>query len=212
MNLKEAFRYEKFLSHLFKEGLDRMQHNPTKTLFEHRRHAAYPAHEDVTYKEDSDRPDPDNDEILSFLLYVINQKRELGDAIRAAKSGAEVNIDTEMQVNNMRRYLYKSLECMLENRPKTVVSTGDGVGYYFDKDGSQKEYHYDVAEKTVINFDRQHFGETATRLARQAEISSSGIERQMVLVQVDYEPPFEVYGTMLQALEKFTKQKKKLAG
>ena len=208
MNLKDAFRYEKFLTRLFNEGLHRLQANPTIVYNDHKRHAAYPKHEDETFlSEYSDLERPGKDVLLDLLLYLLRQKQLLGEAIRRAKSEVGVSLDAEMQINAMRRSLYDVLQTMLACRPQTVTSFGEGTGYYFTDDGVQKEYRYDIDRRTVLNFSRQKFGEKATALIRQAEKVSSGIERQLLFVQVEYDPPFEVHCGLQDVLEQYAERK-----
>ena len=208
MNLKDAFRYEKFLTRLFNEGVFRLEERPTAVLYCHKRHAAYPKHQDESLWEKGSDICFDNDVLLDFLLYVLERKRALGEAIRRAKNDAAVTLDAEMQINAMRRRLYEGLQTMLSSRPRNVMCFGDGVGYYLAEDGTQKEYHYDIEKQTVLTFNRQRFGEKATALIRKAETVSSAIERQLLLVQVDFDPLFEVHLNLQEAYEQFAERSK----
>ena len=210
MNLKNAFRYEKKLTTLFSEGVHWLEERPTVKFYDHRCHAAYPKHADKTLREEDRRlsPAPNSDALLDFLLYLLRQKQLLGEAIRRAKNEAPGSIDAEIQINAMRRRLYDTLREMLAYSAHTVVSVGEGVGHYFADDGAEKSYHYDIAERTELNFNREKFGEKATALIRQAEKVSEYIEKQLHLVQVDYDPPFEVYCTLTDAFEQYVNNKK----
>lgn len=209
MNLKEAFRYEKYLTRLFNEGRHRLQDRPMIVYYDHLRHSAYAKHDDETLRGEGSLSDqPDKEETLDFLLYLLRQKQTLGEAIRRAKSEGGVSLDAETQINAMRRQLYDTLQDMMQNRPRTLMCFGEGTGYYFSEDGTQKEYRYDIRERTVLSFSREKFGEKATALIRQAEKVSAGIERQLLFVQVEYDPPFEVHCSLQEALEQYVDKRK----
>ena len=208
MNLKDAFRYERVLTRLFHEGLHSMEARPTMVFYHHRRSAARPGQPDETTREKNCVDGLNNDLLLDFLLFLLQQKRLLGEAIRNAKREEAGIIDAEMQINAMRRRLYDTLRQMLSHKNDVTCRFGEGVGYYLDGDGTQREYHYDIEELTTVNFDREHFGKKATELIRQAENVSSWLERQLLRVEVTYDPPFEVYCQLTDAVERFAAGRK----
>ncbi len=209
MNLKESFRYEKFLTNLFNEGRRRLMEKPTYLEYVHHRHAAYPKHKDETLIEEGNISIPGNDIVLSFLLYVIKEKEHLGEAIRTAKQNTAGMADVELQLNAMRRALYGDIRRLMEYEAETVVHRDEGIGHFIGEDGEQKDYKYDIDHVTKLNFPRNKFGETATSLIRKAESVSNYIEKQLVDTTVDYDPPFEVFCCFQDALELYFR---KLAG
>ena len=88
MNLKEAFRYQNKLQRLMEEaeGILGQERNVTRVENTALRHKVNPEDQDETTLEAPETEYADQiTEIAVFLMYLLDQKEQLGRAIRKAK-------------------------------------------------------------------------------------------------------------------------------
>lgn len=140
MNLKEAFRYQKFLDSMMENARMMLcvRENCMTTVEKHLRSAVIPSapDEEIT-------PEPTDyigsDKMLAFSLSIVEEKQKLSDAISKAKAAAGIDIDAAIEVNKMRQSLAASLRSVLAN--KSSKRKGTSYGYYFNEvSGSQERY------------------------------------------------------------------------
>ncbi|MCD8117657.1 MAG: hypothetical protein LUE21_11225 [Oscillospiraceae bacterium] len=145
-------------------------------------------------------------ELTEFLLWLLGEREKLFAAIRAAKSGLPLDIDSETSLNASRQEAVRVLKHMADLRPNEVTVANGGLGYRFNADGNQVSYKCDIRKVTTINFDRNAVKKRAAALARRADEISAEIDRCVVNAPVDYTPPFDVNDSFADVFEAFTGQ------
>ena len=204
MNLKEAFRYQNKIQRLMEEAEDilRLDRNVTKVENTALRHKVNPEAEDETTEEMPETEYAQQiTEIAAFLMFLLNQREELSHAIRAAKTGLDLDFDGEVSLNAKRQELAAIFRHMGEIRCSENVYPGAGVGYKFNAEGNQVSYRCDLKKVTTIHFNRNKIRSYATGLSKKADQISARLDQAMVNTQVDYEEPFDVnetFGSLLQ--------------
>lgn len=204
MYLKEAFRYQNFLSNLI-EGTAVYLNNPsyiTKTIEEHMRRKANPDAEDETIEVQVDRPFVcDNNQLVSFIQHLMEEKEKLTSAISAAKRSCDIDIDAELANNRIRQKISDILDDMTHRR--SSESMVRGTSYKFNSEGNQVPYSYDVKRVTTIDFDRNKVKGICRALVQKSDEVSTNIDKVMVELQVDYEPEFSISDSIEDAIEQF---------
>lgn len=206
MNLKEAFRFQNKLQSLLDEATRILSRdsNVTKVQTTYLRHKVMSEFEDETTV---DIPDHDYTEkitlLVDFMVYLLNEREKLSNAIRTAKNALSIDIDTETSLNAGRQQLMKLLLHMNELRSSEVLIPNGGFGYRFNADGNQVSYKCDVKRVTTINFDRNAVRKHATALSKKSDETSMEIDRCVVNADVSYEAPFDVNDSFAEVFQAF---------
>ena len=202
MNLKEAFRYQKFLSNLLQNASVILQ-NPSRSLTTtklHKRHAANPEAEDVEEIVDEGEF-VRNDTVLAFMIHLVGEKQKLSTAITDAKRGIDFDIDAAVETNKCRQIMQRAIGGMLRNTGRKIKSIGND--YKFDVNGQQVPYRYEVDITTTENYDKDKAKAEMRSAAKTADEVSKSIDAAMVNTVVDYAPPYDVNESFDDALEAF---------
>lgn len=204
MYLKEAFRYQNFLS----QTIDRtaaclsIQNYVTKTTQEHLRSKANPEAEDETVEIAVDRPfNCTNNQLVSFLEHLMKEKERLTAAISAAKRSCTIDIDAELANNRVRQKVAAALSDM--SKMRVTESIVRGVGYKFNGEGNQVPYNYDIKQVTTIDFDRNKVRNAGRDLMSKADEVSTEIDKVMVELVVDYTPEYSINDSFEDIVELF---------
>lgn len=206
MNLKEAFRFQNKLQSLLDEATRILSRdsNVTKVQTTYLRHKVMSEFEDETTV---DIPDHDYTEkitlLVDFMVYLLNEREKLSNAIRTAKNALSIDIDTETSLNAGRQQLMKLLLHMNELRSSEVLIPNGGFGYRFNAEGNQVSYKCDVKRVTTINFDRNAVRKHAAALSKKSDETSMEIDRCVVNADVSYEAPFDVNDSFAEVFQAF---------
>lgn len=206
MNLKEAFRFQNKLKELDSTActLLAVPDLITKVETTYFRSKVIPEAEDeVRVSESAHFCAGRVNELVDFLLYLLEQRAALGKAIRAAKAGMELDMDLETGLNSQRQTIAATLQTMSDLRASEKLEPLGGIGYRFNADGNQVSYHCDAKKVTTINFDRNKVRKLAAKLYREADETSTKLDVALVTTQVDYRPPFDVNATFESIFEQF---------
>ena len=209
MNLKEAFRYQNKLQRLMDEaqGILMRERNVVKVENTALLHKANPDAADETTMEEPDTEYADHiTHIAMMLMYLLEQRRLLGYAIRDAKKGLELDFDGEVSLNGKRQELANVFRRMGEIRSSETLLPGAGIGYKFNAEGNQVSYRCDLKKVTTINFDRTKVRSFASALSQAADRTSAQLDASLVNTQVAYEPPFDVNESFADVLQWFIEQ------
>jgi len=137
MYLKEAFRYQNFLSRLVDNTVNYLSNTNfiTKTTQEHLRKKAHSEAENETVEVAVDRPfECTNNQLVSFLEHLMDEKEKLTMAISAAKRNCPIDIDAELANNRTRQRVAAVLASM--SRIRAAENTICGVAYKFNGEGN----------------------------------------------------------------------------
>ena len=204
MNLKEAFRYQNKIQRLMEEaeGILSRERNVTKvenTVFLHK------VNPDVQDETTLEMPETEYagqiTEIAVFLMFLLEERARLSQAIRTAKQSMELDFDGEVSLNAKRQEIAGIFRRMGEIRSSESLYSGAGVGYKFNAEGNQVSYRCDLKKVTTINFDRNKVRAYAAGLSKKADRISAELDKNIVITEVNYEAPFDVNDSFADVLQ-----------
>lgn len=195
MDLKDAFRFQNKLESLMDEacGILQDRRNILKVRTTHLRSQVSPEEKDVEVEElcPSDYAGQAT-ALAAFLMAMLAEREKLSAAIRGAKAGLDIDMDSQVGLNRVRQQMAATLRQMTACRSGEKVIPGGGTGYRFNSDGNQVTYRCDARVVTTIDFDRDKVRGMAAELSRRADEVSAALDRCLVNTQVAYQPPFDV--------------------
>jgi len=205
LNLKEAFRFTRKINDLFHEASRSIgdRNHALKITKKHLRKAANPEAEDKTEEVDVGEFYK-NDDVLSFMRYLMGEKELLVLAIRRAKASCEVDIDGAAEVNKLRQGFRDSIDSMLRNTASK--KTERGSDYKFNVEGNQTGYTYEIEVEYTEAYDRAMAKEVMRSVITSADSTSKAIDEAMINTIVNYSLPFDVNDSFDDAIENFLKR------
>ncbi len=204
MYLKEAFRYQNFLNRMTNQVSMHLRNRGyiTKTTQEHFRKKANAEAEDEVVEVKIERPFAcTNNQLVDFLLHLMEEKEQLTTAIGAAKRTCQFDIDAELANNRIRQSVAGTLNDMAAIRPSESIIRG--TAYKFNGEGNQVPYNYDVKQVTIIDFDRNKVRDNSRALSAKSDEVSAAIDRVMVELNVEYEPEFRIGDSFEDVIEQY---------
>lgn len=211
MNLNEAFRFQNKLRELSQgavkilSGPDLMKAETTVLCKK-----VIPEAENKVIVSDSATQFAEQiNEMVDFLMYLLDQRTDLGNAISKAKRGMELDFDLETGLNSQRHEFASTFQKMAVLRSSESLVPNGGTGYRFNAEGNQVTYRCDVKTVILINYDRNKVRKLAAKLYREADVVSTRLDVALVTTQVDYQPPFDVNGTFESIFEEFCEKHQK---
>ena len=195
MNLKEAFRFQNKLQGLMNEAQCILQNErnitKTQTTIFHKKVMPELENEVTVDMAPSEYADRIN-EVMSFLLWLLDEHEKLAKGIHDAKAALPIDMDNEVSLNSRRQQIASTLRYMVDLRSSEILQPGGGMGYRFNAEGNQVSYRCDAKRVTTINFDRNKARTYALAMNRKADEISAELDRCMVNSEVDYAMPFDV--------------------
>ena len=193
MNLKESYRYANYLDGLLSTAYTYL-HNKgyvTTTVEEHLRSKSNPDVEDETIEVQKpfDVEFKPND-VIDFVVKVIEEKEKLSNAIAVAKSATEIDIDNAIAMNKKKQGFVSVLNSIADIKPTEKKTTGKA--YKFDVNGEQKPYIYEVNSKTSIDFDRNDVRNLIKKYLKETDEISAKLDLIEITTQVDFVPTWDV--------------------
>lgn len=193
MILKEAYRYQNYLSNLISSagGYLCKKDFITETTQTHNRKKVNPEAEDeVMVVKTSYNVDFTPMQLIEFINKALVEKQKLTNAIDTAKKNTEINIDSSIEMNRIKQGYIGVLSSMTKTKSSETVSRGSG--YKFNADGNQVAYYYDIDNVTTINFDRNDVKGILKKLQRETDDISTKIDAIQATAEVDYEPIWDL--------------------
>jgi hypothetical protein len=185
MNLKESFRYQKFLDSLMNSACAYLR-NPDhymQTTEKHMRSKRNPDAVDEEKVIQKECPFQISD-VVAFMQWLISEKEELTTKIGRAKAFLANDMDAMVESNKYRQRVSEYLSVMLNNKPGTEVT--QARDYRFNNEGNQMAYLYDVEVTKTVTYDATAVKNLARSLLTRADEVSSEIDAKMVNTSVDY--------------------------
>lgn len=202
MNLKESFRYQNFLEGVMAEAgssLTNREHSLATTK-RHLRHKANPEADDMV--ETVDVGDfYKNDDVLSFMLMLVEEREKLTTAIGRAKASVGFDIDAAVETNKFRQLLAARTKAMLRFSASKRIE--QGCDYKFNVEGNQTKYIYDIEVEAAEAFDRDRAKDVVREIMSKADRMSAEIDAALINTRVEYEPPFNVNDSFDDVMEEF---------
>ena len=193
MNLKESYRYANYLDSLLRRAYTYLGNTGfvTTTVEEHLRSKSNPDVDDETIEVQKPYDvEFTPNQVIDFVVKVLDEKEKLSDAIAKAKSTTEINIDNAVAMNKKKQQFVNVLNTIADIKPSETKTTSKS--YKFDINGEQKPYVYDVNRKTSIDFDRTDVRNLIKKYLKETDEISSKLDLIEITTQVDIEPRFDV--------------------
>lgn len=204
MVLREAFRYQNFLTKLINEanGYLRKMNNIMDITEEHLRSKTQTEAEDEIKSNKEERPiKVDPDVVVQFLLQVLAEKEALAIAIVNAKKSHCEEFDVRMSINSTRTSIVDTLKFMAAFKNSEKINRGSA--FAFNAEGNQIQYYYDIKTTTKIDFNRANIKKAIYKLSGDIDASSATIDYWLSSVPVNYTPPFHIDDTFEELVEQF---------
>lgn len=193
MILKEAFRYQNYLTSLFTQATGYLSREDfiTTTTQKHNRTKVNPDAQD----EDMVVPktftvDYKPNDLINFVVKLIDEKQKLSNAITDAKKSLDIDIDAAMSMNKVKQNFISVLRRMVSI--KSSESDKEGTSYKFNNDGDQVSYRYPVKEVKTIDYDRNAVKGLISKYKKETDQISTTRDRIDIMTDVDYTPVWEV--------------------
>lgn len=186
MNLKESYRYSKFLDTLLEAAYAFLNDKSfiTTTTEKHLRSKTYSEAQDETLVVKKPDVDFDTNRLIDFVVEVLDERDRLLEAIALAKSKTEFNIDNAISMNKKKQSVARLFTKMAGIKPSESVSRG--TGYRFNNEMNQVPYYYDIEKITEIDYNRNDVRNLAKKYFTQADEISSKIDA----IEINTEVPF----------------------
>ena len=193
MNLKESYRYANYLDRLLMTADTYLRNKGFVTTTEqnHLRSKANPDAQDekIEVQKPYDVDFTPND-IIDFVVKVINEKENLFSAIANAKATTEINIDNAIAMNKKKQSFVNTLNSIVSIKPNETQSMGKD--YKFDINNEQKPYSYQIISKTSIDFDRTSVKGLIKKYNKECDEISSKLDEIEITTHVNFTPLFDV--------------------
>lgn len=193
MNLKESYRYANYLDGLLSTAYIYLRNKGfiTTTVEEHLRKHSNPDVENETIKVQKpyDVSFSPND-VIDFVVKIIDEKDKLSNAIAKAKDSTEINIDNAIAMNKKKQAFVSVLNGIADIKPSEKVV--NGTGYKFNQEGNQVKYFYNVKQITSIDFDRNDVRNLIKKYLKETDEISAKLDLIEITTQVDFVPTWDV--------------------
>lgn len=206
MNLKESFRYQNFLESMMSsagESITNREHSLAVTK-KHLRSKANSDAEDM-YENVDFGEFHKNDDVLGFMLFLVNEREKLTTAIGKAKATIGFDLDAAVETNKFRQTLAYRTKMMLRYAASKKMERG--TDYKFNAEGNQNQYFYDIEVEYTEAFNREEAKRLVKEIATEADKTSAAIDSAMINTQVDYTAPFNVNDSFDDVMEEFLAMK-----
>lgn len=194
MNLKESYRYANFLENLLDSAKNYLGRDDfvTTTKEDHLRSKANKDAEDELGVVVAKQIDVDftPNQVIDFIVKVINEKEKLFTAIADAKSTTEINIDNAISLNKRKQSIISTFQMLANRKPKEIQTTGRD--YKFDINGEQKPYNYNINKIISIDYDRNTVKNLIKKYRKECDEISSKLDEIEITTQVNFTPLFDV--------------------
>lgn len=193
MILKEAFRYQNYLTSLFVQAtgyLSREDFITTTTQKHNRSMINSDAQDEEIVIPKVFNVDYKPNDLIDFVVKLIDEKQKLSDAITNAKKSLNMDIDAAMSINKTKQDFISTLRRMVSIRP--TESEKEGTSYKFNNDGDQVSYRYPVKEVKTIDYNRNAVKGLISKYKKETDEISTERDRIDIMTDVDYTPVWEV--------------------
>ena len=193
MILKEAFRYQNYLSTLFVQATNYLSREDfiTTTTQKHNRSMinSDAQNEEIVVPKVFNVDYKPND-LIDFVVKLIDEKQKLSNAITDAKKSLDLDIDAAMSMNKTKQDFISTLRRMASIKP--TESDKEGTSYKFNNDGDQILYRYPVKEVKTIDYSRNAVKGLISKYKKETDEISTARDRIDIMTEVDYTPAWEV--------------------
>ena len=193
MNLKESYRYANYLDGLLSTAYTYLRNKGfvTTTKQNHLRSKANNEAQDeiIEVQKPYDVEFTPNN-VVDFVIKVLNEKEALFNAIADAKAGTEINIDNAIAMNKKKQGFVSILNGMADIKASESIVSGSD--YKFNQEGNQVKYFYNIEQSTSIDFDRTDVRNLIKKYLKETDEISAKLDLIEITTQVDFVPAFDI--------------------
>lgn len=205
MNLKESFRYQRFLDQTMTDAnyyIREESHN-LKVIKTHMRSKVNPEAEDIVEVPEN-KDSFTCDDVLAFMKFLVAERGKLSTAIGTAKANLEFDLDAAIEANKFRQTAKNAIRCMIAHRASKTIESGSN--FKFNAEGNQILYYYDVMVEKEENYNKAEAKKLMYSLIGEADRVSNEIDAALVNTIIDYDVPFDVNESFQDIMEAFAKK------
>ena len=193
MNLKESYRYANYLDGLLSTAYTYLRNKgfTTTTKQNHLRSKANSEAQDeiIEVQKPYDVEFTPNN-VVDFVIKVLNEKETLFNAIADAKSGTEINIDNAIAMNKKKQGFVSILNGMADIKASESIVSGSD--YKFNQEGNQVKYFYNIEQSTSIDFDRTDVRNLIKKYLKETDEISAKLDLIEITTIVDFVPKWDI--------------------
>lgn len=193
MNLKESYRYANYLDGLLSTAYTYLRNKGfvTTTKQNHLRSKANNEAQDeiIEVQKPYDVEFTPNN-VVDFVIKVLNEKETLFNAIADAKAGTEINIDNAIAMNKKKQGFVSILNGMADIKASESIVSGSD--YKFNQEGNQVKYFYNIEQSTSIDFDRTDVRNLIKKYLKETDEISAKLDLIEITTQVDFIPKWDI--------------------
>lgn len=211
MILKESYTYQNVLTGLIEEVCCYLSLNDNVTIKTqtHNKSKVCSSAEDETIIANEKKGDKafDNNVVITLLNNLLLEKIALSEAIAKAKKSTDIDIDAAIESNKLRQKVARIYKKMsgLESNERDF----EGIAYSWNNEQNQVTYRYPIKEVTTIDFDRNVVKSLSKQMVVEADKISAQLDRLNSIVEVDFEPAFDMHDSFREIYETFRDNQKK---
>lgn len=193
MNLKEAFRYQNFLDELLGTAYSYLNNKNfvVSTVETHLKSQVNPDAKDevIEVQKPYDVEFTPNN-LIDFVVKVINEKERLSNIISDAKMRTEIDIDVAIALNKKKQGFARVLQSL--SNIKSGEKVKNASDYKFNTDGNQISYYYKINEVTKIDFDRNDVRGLYKKLLKETDEVSTKLDSVLINTELDFNPSWDI--------------------
>lgn len=193
MNLKEAFRYQNFLDELLGTAYSYLNNKNfvVSTVETHLKSQVNPdAKDEVIEVQKPYDVDFTPNDLIDFVVKVINEKEKLSNIISDAKMRTEIDIDVAIALNKKKQGFARVLQSL--SNIKSGEKVKNASDYKFNTDGNQVSYYYKINEVTKIDFNRNDVRGLYKKLLKETDDVSTKLDSILINTELDFNPSWDI--------------------
>lgn len=197
MVLKEAYRYQNYLTKLINEAQYYLNRESfvTTTRQTHNRKQINPDAQDETIEvQKPNQVEFTPTQLIDFVIEAIDEKQKLSDAITEAKRYLEIDIDSSIAMNKIKQDHISTLVRLSNIKP--IEKQERGIDYKFDIEGRQGTYTYIIDSVTTIDYDRKNVKALIKKLTKETNEISTKIDTIELTRRVEFEARYDITDTL----------------
>ncbi len=200
MILREAFRYQNYLSDLRNSLINFLYRDENSVVVTTNRLFSVVDKDKADEKEEV-KSEYDINKVIDLINTIITEKKAITEAISTAKKNCEYDIDSLLEVNKFEDSILNLLDSLNKIEGKETKSTD--IDYKFNINGEQVSYRYPTKIVRTINFDRNKTKGMSKEMQKDMTDTSNLIDKLNVTVEVDFEPKFDISTNLSDIIEGF---------
>lgn len=193
MNLKEAFRYQNFLDELLGTAYSYLNNKNfvVSTVETHLKSQVNPdAKDEVIEVQKPYDVEFTPNELIDFVVKVVNEKEKISNIISDAKMRTEIDIDVAIALNKKKQGFARVLQSL--SNIKSGEKVKNASDYKFNTDGNQVSYYYKINEVTQIDFNRNDVRGLYKKLLKETDEVSTKLDSILINTELDFNPSWDI--------------------